>query len=84
MKKLFISQPILGRADEEILHEKQKAVRRAKSLTKDEVQVTDSLFQADIAYFAVGWNKTRVGVIEHEICVQYGIPTIEASIVGEE
>lgn len=84
MKKLFISQPILGRADEEILHEKQKAIRRAKSLIKDEVQITDSLFTADIAYFAVGWNKTRVGNIEHDVCVHYGIPTIEATIVGEE
>ena len=84
MKKLFISMPILGIEDEEILHEKQKAIRRAKSLLKDDVQVIDTLFTADIAYFAVGWNKTRVGQIEHEICVHYGIPTIEASIVGKE
>ena len=84
MKKLFISMQILGKEDEEILHEKQKAIRRVKSLIKDKVQVTDSLLTADIAYFAIGWNKTIVGKIEHEICVHYGIPTIEASIVGEE
>lgn len=105
MKKLFISQPMNGKTDEEIIHERQIAIRRAKSLIKEDVQVIDSFFQkapietnpiwflaeaieflseADIAYFTVGWEKARGCRIEHEVCVQYGIPTIEASIVGEE
>ena len=84
MKKLFISQPMNGKTDEEIIHERNVAIRRAKSLLIDDVQVTDSLSTADIAYFAVGWDKERGCEIEHAICVNCGIPTIEASIVGEE
>lgn len=105
MKKLFISQPMNGKTDEEIIHERQIAIRRAKAVIKEDVQVIDSFFQkapieanpiwflaeaieflseADIAYFTVGWEKARGCRIEHEVCVQYGIPTIEASIVGEE
>lgn len=84
MEKLFISQPMKGKTDEEIIHERNVAIRRAKSLLTDDVQVTDSLSTADIAYFAVGWDKERGCEIEHAICVNCGIPTIEASIVGEE
>ena len=84
MEKLFISQPMTGKTDEEIIHERNVAIRRAKSLLKEDVQVTDSLSTADIAYFAVGWDKERGCEIEHAICVNCGIPTIEASIVGEE
>ena len=84
MEKLFISQPRNGKTDEEIIHERNVAIRRAKAVIKDDVQVTDSLSTADIAYFAVGWDKARGCEIEHAICVNCGIPTIEASIVGEE
>ena len=105
MKKLFISQPMKGKTDEEIIHERNVAIRRAKAVLKEDVQVIDSFFEktpidanhvwvlsqsikllstADIAYFAVGWDKARGCKIEHEVCIQYGIPTIEASIVGEE
>ena len=84
MEKLFISQPMKGKTDEEIIHERNVATRRAKSLLIDDVQVTDSLFTADIVYFTVGWDKDRGCEIEHAICVNCGIPTIEASIVGEE
>ena len=84
MEKLFISQPMKGKTDEEIIHERNVAIRRAKAVLKDDVQITDSLSIADIAYFAVGWDKERGCEIEHAICVNCGIPTIEASIVGEE
>ena len=84
MEKLFISQPIKGKTDEKIIHERNVAIRRAKSLLIDDVQVTDSLSTADIVYFTVGWDKDRGCEIEHAICVNCGIPTIEASIVGEE
>ena len=84
MQKLFISQPMKGKTDEEIMHERNVAIRRAKSLLIDDVQVTDSLSTVDIVYFTVGWDKDRGCEIEHAICVNCGIPTIEASIVGEE
>lgn len=105
MKKLFISQPMNGKTDEEIIHERNVAIRRAKAVIKEDVEIIDSFFEnapvdanpvrflsqaikclstADIAYFAVGWDKARGCKIEHEVCIQYSIPTIEASIVGEE
>ena len=51
MKKLFISQPMKGKTDEEILREREKAVREAEKYLKEngmqeKVQVIDSFFQS--------------------------------------
>ena len=83
MKKLFISQPMRGKTDEEILAE---------------VEVIDSFFQnapadarplwflgkslellstADIAYFAKGWEDARGCRIENQCAIEYGIEVIE-------
>ena len=85
MKKLFISQPMRGKTDEEII-----AVRET-------VEVIDSFFQsapvdakplwflgkslellstADVAYFAKGWDEARGCKIENTCAVEYGIETI--------
>lgn len=50
MKKLFISQPMRGRTDEEILAVREKAIESAKNYLKecgeeDEIEVIDSFFQ---------------------------------------
>ena len=45
MKKLFISQPMRGKTDEEILQERDKAVESAKKILKEDVEVIDSFFQ---------------------------------------
>ena len=49
--KLFISQPMKGKTDEEILREREQAVREAEKYLKEngmqeEVQVIDSFFQS--------------------------------------
>lgn len=51
MKKLFISQPMKGKTDEEILKEREQAVREAEKYLKEngmqeEVQLIDSFFQS--------------------------------------
>ncbi|WP_418703826.1 DUF4406 domain-containing protein [Anaerotignum faecicola] len=51
MKKLFISQPMKGKMDEEILREREQAVREAEKYLKEngiqeEVQLIDSFFQS--------------------------------------
>ena len=51
MKKLFISQPMKGKTDEEILREREQAVREAEKYLKEngmqeEVQLIDSFFQS--------------------------------------
>ena len=45
MKKLFISQPMNGKSDEEILKERGKAIESARRELDDEVEVIDSFFQ---------------------------------------
>ena len=46
MKKLFISQPMKGKTDEEILTERRKAVRSAERQLGEPVEVIDSFFQS--------------------------------------
>lgn len=44
MKKLFISQPMKGKTDEEIMAERELAVRKAKEQVGEDVEVIDSFF----------------------------------------
>jgi hypothetical protein len=44
MKKLFISQPMRGKTDEEILAERADAVQSARDALGEEVEVIDSFF----------------------------------------
>lgn len=48
MKKLFISQPMKGKTDEEILKEREKAIASAKRnfAENEEIEVIDSFFQS--------------------------------------
>lgn len=45
MKKLFISQPMRGKTDEEILAERKKAIESAERNLGEPVEVVDSFFQ---------------------------------------
>lgn len=44
MKKLFISQPMRGKTDEEILAERADAMQAARDALGEEVEVIDSFF----------------------------------------
>ena len=44
MKKLFISQPMRGKTDEEILAERADAAQAARDALGEEVEVIDSFF----------------------------------------
>lgn len=46
MKKLFISQPMGGKTDEEIKAERAKAIESASELVGESVEVIDSFFQS--------------------------------------
>ena len=48
MKKLFISQPMKGKTDEEILKERETAIASAKRnfVEDEEIEVIDSFFQS--------------------------------------
>ena len=45
MKKLFISQPMNGRTDEEILKERKEVIKKAESMIGEPVEVIDSFFR---------------------------------------
>lgn len=45
MKKLFISQPMEGKTDEEILAVREKAIASAKDKVDEDVEVIDSFIQ---------------------------------------
>ena len=45
MKRLFISQPMRDKTDEEILAERERAIESAKKHLGEEVEVIDSFFK---------------------------------------
>lgn len=45
MKKLFISQPMKDKSDDEILSEREKAIKNAEEKLGEPVKVIDSFFQ---------------------------------------
>jgi hypothetical protein len=97
MKKLFISQPMRGKTDEEIRKEREIVKQEAEALMQQPVEVIDSFFagntmkpleclgeslkllaNADVAYFASGWEQARGCRIEWRCAKDYGILRIEA------
>lgn len=44
MKKLFISQPMNGKTNTEILEEREKAIKSAERNLEEKVEVIDSFF----------------------------------------
>lgn len=105
--KVFISQPMKGKTDEEILTEREKAIRTVKEFyshrNDDEFEFIDSFFQeapvgvkplwylgesiklladADVAYFAKGWEEARGCRIEQLCASQYGIPMMDGDILN--
>ena len=45
MKKLFISQPMKNKTDEQILKERDIAIQEVKELVGDDVEIIDSFFK---------------------------------------
>ena len=98
MKKLFISQPMKDRTDEEILKERERAIKIVEEKLGERVEVIDSfakripssnniplwnlgksiqlLAEADVAFFAKGWQEARGCKIELDCAIQYGIMAI--------
>jgi hypothetical protein len=100
MKKLFISQPMNGKSEEEILAVRKNAIESAKVMFNEDVEVIESYFKdynpdkgcvplkylskslelladADVAYFARGWEQARGCRIENQCAIEYGIEIVE-------
>lgn len=88
--KIFISQPMKDRTDEEIMQERNRIMAK---WTNKPVEFIDSFFRepgknsteslgksiflmgyADLFVFAPGWENARGCRIEHEVAKEYGIP----------
>ena len=98
VKKLFISQPMRGLTDEEIIAAREKAAIEIANRLDEPVQILDSFFkgapaenrplwylgkslqmlaEADIAFFAKGWENARGCKMEHLCATEYGVTVIE-------
>ena len=100
MKKLFISQPMNGKSEQEILAVRKNAIESAKIMFNEDVEVIESYFEdynpdkgcvplkylakslelladADVAYFARGWEQARGCRIENQCAIEYGIEIVE-------
>ena len=85
-KKLFISQPMNGLSDEQVLQERADAVPLetffedfgpdAKPLDYLARSI-EFLAKADVAVFAPGWEYARGCRIERQCAEEYGIPVME-------
>lgn len=99
MTKVFISQPMKDKTEQEILEERAKMFQLAKESFPD-AEMIDSYFDdykpstgnvglkylakslelladADVAYFAPGWDEARGCIIENECAIKYGIEVHE-------
>lgn len=93
--KVFISQPMRDKTDEQIKAERESVAELMKATYGDNVEIIDSFFEtappdakplwflgkslellsyADVAYFCVDWEQYRGCKMEHEACLEYGIP----------
>ena len=100
MKKVFISQPMNGKTDKEILEQREVAIAAAEHFLGEPVEEIKSYFEdynpesgciplkylakslelladADVAYFAPGWESARGCKIERACAETYGIDIID-------
>lgn len=100
MKKVFISQPMNGKSDDEIFKQREVAIAAAEHFLGEPVEEIKSFFEdydpesgciplkylakslelladADVAYFAPGWESARGCKIERTCAEVYGIDIID-------
>ena len=89
-KKIFISQPMNGRTDEQVLQERKALIHWAKKKLGPAAKPLDYLARsieflakADVAVFAPSWQDARGCRIEHQCAADYGISIMEVSTYGE-
>ena len=81
--KVFISQPMRDKTDEQIKEERAKAVNRIKEPYDAKPlwflgKSLELLANADIAYFCKDWDKYRGCRIENTCAKEYGIKVMES------
>ena len=77
MKKLFLSQPMKGKPNDIIKKEREEIIEKVKVSINEPFEIMDTVFEdADVIYFADGWEDARGCVIEHECAIRYGLNII--------
>lgn len=79
--KIYISQPLSGKTNEEYLAERKEIVRQIKLKYGNDVEIIGSHFMdkwdsTDKAFFAPGWQDNKSCVKDHEECLRRGIEII--------
>nr|DAP78014.1 MAG TPA: deoxyribosyltransferase [Caudoviricetes sp.] len=92
--KIFISQPMRERSNDEIQKERAEMMTAVKAQYRDAEELytffdnhewgplmclaksIEALSVADAAIFAPGWKNARGCRIEHQCCVDYGVPIL--------
>ena len=106
MKKVFISQPMNGLTEEEILKERERAEFAVREYLEriypgEPVEFLNTYFrdfdgnglkylakslellaEADVAYFAEGWETARGCGIEHDCAAAYGKKILTTGVKG--
>lgn len=91
MRRLFVSQPMRGKTQEEIIEARDKAVKKLSLILDEEFEVVDSYFtgvywlgkslellsKCDLALFIDDWWEYRGCQIEREVARAYGIEILE-------
>ena len=76
-KNIFISQPMTGLSEEDILATRQKEVNEIYQIAnKDNVQVNIILALADVLWLCDGWEYSKGCNIELECAIQYGLDIV--------
>lgn len=92
--KVFISQPMTGLTDKEIIEKRNAITEALKVMIHEEIEIANSFVEdvaqedrpiyylglaiqamcdADLVFFASGWEKSKGCRVEHECALQYGL-----------
>lgn len=79
--KIYISQTLAGKTDEEYLKERKEIIRQIKAEYGDGVEIIGNYVKdkweiADKAFFAPGWQDDNDCIKEHEECERRGIEIV--------
>ena len=71
MKKVFISQPMRGKTDEEIIKEREKLVILAKAYAGEDIEVLDTFFK-DFDGNALEYLGKSISMLAQADCAVFG------------
>ena len=89
--KIFISQPMKGKTNEEIKTERERLIAKARENYGENIENAPAdarplwflgkslelLSTADVAVFAPGWENARGCSVENHCAIVYGIEVME-------